>query len=729
MDNAWGQAVGSGVSAPRMAGGRVSPVAAPAGTRAAAAGASAARLSPIQELHRQSYYQAIEAGYSPAQARAHADAVVARQQPHITDQQAQVWERNRIAQQQQAAAAQQNARLWQSLQQQRGQMQAQGARMPQVAPTQAAPAQPPMLAGRSRQPMGNTSGPSANSRPTDASIARRLDDSEARGVKTASAQLARVQARGQRIEPTAEIAPGDESTLTLTPPRPTTIAQVPARLAGDAAPPQPMMPPRSVLDSGLELELSGPVGATNEPALLPGPAPNAIAQPAVGGNPANGPALLPTRGNPSTPSAAAAAPAAESPGTRVPRKLPQVDPQPLPTPRRDLEIELEGFTDELLNVPPAQPAQSQPNRPVAYQQPLETPSYANQAYTPRLGQGSATLPVSPPMQLVEFPNSPAQQPSVGGLAIEPIPSDSGHSDSSFGNARSAGRPNGQWQEDMGVSPQVPPPAGIRVTPVSSGGRRAMGSYSPRAYQDAVLDPQSPGAAEPMPAPRQDLDFDRDDAPGLLKSCAELKQDLLGISLRDISLDLSTPVSTLTNTEATLVVRDWRDSRNAVITRGRALSASTTEVQIEEESGLTRSLSLAELSARDQKYAWDMMNLPFECGFGSTALHCRSFAPSHVSWHASNLCHKPLYFEDIQLERYGHTVGPIRQPVKSAVRFLAQAALLPYQMALHPPNECQYPLGLFRPGNCAPYLRTPFPWERRAIGYQAGVATGLFLLVP
>jgi len=141
------------------------------------------------------------------------------------------------------------------------------------------------------------------------------------------------------------------------------------------------------------------------------------------------------------------------------------------------------------------------------------------------------------------------------------------------------------------------------------------------------------------------------------------------------------------------------------------------------------LSVAELSARDQKYAWDMMNLPFECGFGNEELYCRSFAPAHVSWHASNLCHKPLYFEDIQLERYGHSVGPIRQPVKSAVKFLGQAALLPYQMSLHPPNECQYPLGLFRPGNCAPYLRPPFPWERRAIGYQAGVATGLFLLVP
>jgi hypothetical protein len=215
----------------------------------------------------------------------------------------------------------------------------------------------------------------------------------------------------------------------------------------------------------------------------------------------------------------------------------------------------------------------------------------------------------------------------------------------------------------------------------------------------------------------------------MKSCSELRKELLGIGLRDISLDLSTPASPLPASENAGKTRDWRDAKDQLITRGRALSANSSTVKVVEDDGTERSLPMSNLSAVDQKFAWDIMNLPFECEFSATETYCRSFAPTHVAWHASNLCHKPLYFEDIQLERYGHTVGPIKQPLKSAAKFLLQAALLPYQMALHPPNECQYPLGLFRPGNCAPYLRTPFPWERRAIGYQAGVATGLFLLVP
>lgn len=215
----------------------------------------------------------------------------------------------------------------------------------------------------------------------------------------------------------------------------------------------------------------------------------------------------------------------------------------------------------------------------------------------------------------------------------------------------------------------------------------------------------------------------------MKTCAELRQELLGVRLSDISLDLSTPVSTLPAGEVSAESREWRDAQGQVIATGRAVAINGQSVRIVENAGTERTIPFSNLSGKDQQMAWESIDLPFECEFLGMEAYCRSFAPTHVAWHASNLCHKPLYFEDIQLERYGHTVGPIKQPVKSAAKFLIQAALLPYQMALYPPNECQYPLGLFRPGNCAPYLRTPFPWERRAIGYQAGVATGVFMLVP
>jgi hypothetical protein len=172
-----------------------------------------------------------------------------------------------------------------------------------------------------------------------------------------------------------------------------------------------------------------------------------------------------------------------------------------------------------------------------------------------------------------------------------------------------------------------------------------------------------------------------------------------------------------------------DASGELLVQGKAISATQTTVEIVDQSGLTRNISLASLSPKDQRYSWELMDIPYECELVATNIFNHNFVPSTVTWHASNLCHKPLYFEDIQLERYGHTKGPIRQPVRSAVKFLGQTALLPYQMAINPPNECQYPLGLYRPGNCAPYLRTPFPWERRAVGYEAAAVAGVFLLLP
>jgi hypothetical protein len=61
-----------------------------------------------------------------------------------------------------------------------------------------------------------------------------------------------------------------------------------------------------------------------------------------------------------------------------------------------------------------------------------------------------------------------------------------------------------------------------------------------------------------------------------------------------------------------------------------------------------------------------------------------------------LCHKPLYFEEVQLERYGHTAGPVRQPFISGAHFFVNLAALPYKMAINPPHECQYALGYYRP---------------------------------
>lgn len=107
----------------------------------------------------------------------------------------------------------------------------------------------------------------------------------------------------------------------------------------------------------------------------------------------------------------------------------------------------------------------------------------------------------------------------------------------------------------------------------------------------------------------------------------------------------------------------------------------------------------------------------------------TWAPTSFAWKASGLCHKPLYFEDVHLERYGHSWGPYLQPVISGAHFFLTVPILPYKMGLNPPGECLYTLGYYRPGSCAPYLLDPIPLSIRAAFAQGGVSTGMAFLIP
>lgn len=121
--------------------------------------------------------------------------------------------------------------------------------------------------------------------------------------------------------------------------------------------------------------------------------------------------------------------------------------------------------------------------------------------------------------------------------------------------------------------------------------------------------------------------------------------------------------------------------------------------------------------------------PFECNFEPEAIEPRDWPQITYMWKASGLCHKPLYFEQVQLERYGHCWGPIAQPLLSGVHFFGTLPVLPYKMGLKTPNECVYSLGYYRPGNCAPYMIDAIPFTWRAAGYQAGVVTGMSFILP
>jgi hypothetical protein len=125
-----------------------------------------------------------------------------------------------------------------------------------------------------------------------------------------------------------------------------------------------------------------------------------------------------------------------------------------------------------------------------------------------------------------------------------------------------------------------------------------------------------------------------------------------------------------------------------------------------------------LSEPDLAAVSDYWLLPTVCGIGNRGSAYRSWAPQAVAWKASGLCHKPLYFENIQLERYGHSRGPVMQPIHSTVHFFRSLVTLPYQTSVNPANECQYALGFYRPGNCAPWLVDPFSITEKGLKRQA-----------
>jgi hypothetical protein len=124
------------------------------------------------------------------------------------------------------------------------------------------------------------------------------------------------------------------------------------------------------------------------------------------------------------------------------------------------------------------------------------------------------------------------------------------------------------------------------------------------------------------------------------------------------------------------------------------------------------------------------DFPVECSIDDGTWHDgRCWCETTYMWKASALCHKPLYFEDEALERYGHSWGPYLDPLVSGAHFFCKLPVLPYCMGVTPPNECMYALGHYRPGNCAPYMIDPVPLSCRGAVFEAGAVVGAAAILP
>ena len=110
------------------------------------------------------------------------------------------------------------------------------------------------------------------------------------------------------------------------------------------------------------------------------------------------------------------------------------------------------------------------------------------------------------------------------------------------------------------------------------------------------------------------------------------------------------------------------------------------------------------------------------------------------WDATCLCYNPLYFEEVNAERYGYICDDCCkyccspqdcwQSAASAAHFFGTIPCLPYCLVAECPTECVYTLGHYRPGTCGtPWRRNYPPCDPVAAVSAGGIYTGLIFAIP
>jgi len=332
---------------------------------------------------------------------------------------------------------------------------------------------------------------------------------------------------------------------------------------------------------------------------------------------------------------------------------------------------------------------------MAADSPIQKPSVLRPGKkSPRTAQPGATQKPAPDSSL------PALPPGTGYAIPFPKPSDE--------QTPGQGTPSGQ-----GLSPAAPslgPPSSVLENEMA-----VSDTSCQRVYND-----------------RNCCDEDR--------KCNTARQALRNNSITKISLDITapfkpdaaTPEEELEAREGRLremPAREWRDRDGKVVANGRLQAIRNRKITVAGAEGESAEVRLGELSDDDLCFLAAWWGVPTECTLGDDQFTPRAWDQLTMTWKASALCHKPLYFEEVGMERYGHSMGPFLEPVHSGAHFFLNVAFLPYKMGIHPPHECQYALGYYRPGNCAPWLVPQVPISLRGALLQGTAALGAVYLLP
>jgi hypothetical protein len=109
-------------------------------------------------------------------------------------------------------------------------------------------------------------------------------------------------------------------------------------------------------------------------------------------------------------------------------------------------------------------------------------------------------------------------------------------------------------------------------------------------------------------------------------------------------------------------------------------------------------------------------------------YSREEVETQFAWEAPAMCHRPLFFEDINLERHGYHVKHI-QPFLSAAHFFSRVPAMPYLAMSERSRVCNYTLGHYQPGSSAPYLWYYPRLSLTGVALEGALVTSLILAIP
>jgi hypothetical protein len=139
-------------------------------------------------------------------------------------------------------------------------------------------------------------------------------------------------------------------------------------------------------------------------------------------------------------------------------------------------------------------------------------------------------------------------------------------------------------------------------------------------------------------------------------------------------------------------------------------------------------------ARDSQVGNNPLGLKYEIRFPDypalpkPGVVARQWPPLTETVDPAFVCYRRLYFEQLNLERYGWDLG-LLSPLVSQGAFYLDLALLPYHAATDPFRRFECNRGYCLPGDPVPLLLYPPEWSWTGFLAEAGVIGLGFVAFP